>query len=106
MDRYVIKDKNNSKLFFMDKEIGGGGYCDWIDTDEQLELVLEDPTNVVYYESFDAALEHLLGNENEMDLYLLEGTNEVFVSNSSYDTHRFSKDKTISYFGSIEKLAQ
>lgn len=103
MERYVIKDKNNSKLFFLPKD--PGGYCDWIDTDEQLETVLKDPTSIVYFDSFDHAWEHLSGNENGMDVYLLEGTTDVYESVPENDKPYASRHY-IQYFGTIEKLAQ
>lgn len=102
MDKYVIKNKNNSKLFYMDREIGGGGYCDWADTDEQLQSALKDPNNIVYFDSFEDAWDHLRCNGNEIEFYLLDGSNEVF-ENISYISG--FEDK-IQYFGSIEKLAQ
>lgn len=94
MERYVIKDKNNSKLFFMDKD--KVGYCDWIDTDEQLKEVLKDPTNVVYYGSAQECWDHISTNENELDVVCLDGK----------EIYRVGDNKEIHYFGTIEKLAQ
>lgn len=102
MDKYVIKDKNNSKLFYMDKD--PGGYCDWIDTDEQLKEVLKDPNYIVYFDSFDHAWEYLSGNENGMEIYKINGTSDVYEALVD-DKEPHYATRNIQYFGTIEKLA-